>query len=65
MLRRLEIADRRLSETDAEDARILLYIAPEEAERKYLTEELGVACSPEIEPSAMRVPGASRVRLSS
>jgi magnesium transporter len=42
MLRRLEILNRRLSETDAEDARILLYIAPDEAERKYLTEELGI-----------------------
>jgi magnesium transporter len=42
MLRRLEILNRRLSETDVEDARILLYIAPDEAERKYLTEELGI-----------------------
>ncbi len=42
MLRRLEILNRRLSETDAEDARILLYIAPDEAERKCLTEELGI-----------------------
>lgn len=42
MLRRLEILDRRLSETAAEDARVLLYVAPDEAERQHLTEDLGI-----------------------
>ncbi|WP_264500874.1 magnesium transporter CorA family protein [Luteolibacter flavescens] len=42
MLRRLEIVDRRLCESVAEDARILLFITPDEAERRFLTDELGI-----------------------
>jgi magnesium transporter len=42
MLRRLEIRDRKLVETDAADASVLLYIDPDEAELCHLTEELTI-----------------------
>ncbi len=42
MLRRLELRDRKLVETDAEDASVLLYIDPDEAELRHLTEDLAI-----------------------
>jgi len=42
MLRRLEIQDRQLVETEAGDARILLYIDPSEDERQHLADGLGI-----------------------
>lgn len=42
MFRRLEIQDRKLFETEREDAGVLLCIDPDEAERLYLTETLGI-----------------------
>lgn len=42
MLRRLEIRDRQLVETDADDAGVLLYIDPSEEERRHLIEDLAI-----------------------
>lgn len=42
MLRRLEIRDRKLVEIDAEDAAVLLYIDPDDEERRHLTDDLAI-----------------------
>lgn len=42
MLKRLEIVNGRLVETEASTAQVLLYISPDEAERRYLVEVLKV-----------------------
>jgi magnesium transporter len=42
MLRKLEIIDRKLVESDSPGANVLLFIAPDEAERRHLCEELQI-----------------------
>ena len=42
MLRRLDIRDRQLVETDAENASVLLYIDPDDEERRHLTDDLAI-----------------------
>ena len=42
MLRRLDIRDRQLVETDTEDAAVLLYIDPDDDERRHLIEDLAI-----------------------
>jgi magnesium transporter len=42
MSKRLRITDGRLVETDGTAAEVLVYVAPDEAERKYLVEELKI-----------------------
>lgn len=61
MLRRLEIIDRRLTETESEEAPILLYIDPSEAERRHLTDDLGI--DPHTLSSAMDPDELGRVEF--
>lgn len=42
MLRRLDIVDNRLVETDADNARVLLYVAPTDEETRHLVTDFGI-----------------------
>jgi magnesium transporter len=42
MMKKLKILDGRLVETDADDAQVFVYLAPDEGERKYLVETMKI-----------------------